>query len=93
MARPRRCRKICTEPAYDSFKPEGISVGEEITMTVDAFRSVICAGESIRTPVIVMCVITILFTILTIIEFQFRTRRIKAGKPIFHDFLEEKGLA
>ena len=44
-------------------------------------------------PVIVMCVITIVFTILTIIEFQFRTRRIKAGKPIFHDFLEEKGLA
>lgn len=40
-----------------------------------------------------MCVITIVFTILTIIEFQFRTRRIKAGKPIFHDFLEEKGLA
>ena len=63
------------------------------TYSVDAFRSVICAGESIRTPVIVMCVITIVFTILTIIEFQFRTRRIKAEKPIFHDFLEEKGLA
>ena len=63
------------------------------TYSVDAFRSVICAGESIRTPVIVMCVITIVFTILTIIEFQFRTRRIKAGKSIFHDFLEEKGLA
>jgi hypothetical protein len=40
-----------------------------------------------------MCVITIVFTILTLIEFQFRTRRIKAGKPIFHDFLEAKGLA
>ena len=38
MARPRRCRKICTEPAYDSFKPEGISVGEEITMTVDEYE-------------------------------------------------------
>ena len=63
------------------------------TYSVDAFRSVICAGESIQTPVIVMCVITIVFTILTIIEFQFRTRRIKAGKPIFHDFLEAKGLA
>ena len=33
-----RCRKICTEPAYDSFKPEGISVGEEITMTVDEYE-------------------------------------------------------
>ena len=63
------------------------------TYSVDAFRSVICAGESIQTPVIVMCVITIVFTILTLIEFQFRTRRIKAGKPIFHDFLEAKGLA
>lgn len=38
MARPRRCRKICTEPAYDSFKPEGISMGEEITMTVDEYE-------------------------------------------------------
>lgn len=63
------------------------------TYSVDAFRSVICAGESIQTSVIVMCVITIVFTILTLIEFQFRTRRIKAGKPIFHDFLEAKGLA
>ena len=63
------------------------------TYSVDAFRSVICAGESIQTPVIVMCAITIVFTILTIIEFQFRTRRIKSGKSIFHDFLEEKGLA
>lgn len=38
MARPRKCRKICTEPAYDSFKPEGISAGEEITMTVDEYE-------------------------------------------------------
>ena len=24
MARPTRCRRICFEPAYDSFVPEGI---------------------------------------------------------------------
>ena len=45
MARPRRCRKICTEPAYDSFKPEGISVGEEITMTVDEYEVIRLVGR------------------------------------------------
>ena len=38
MARPRRCRRICIEPAYDSFKPEGILTGEKINMTVDEYE-------------------------------------------------------
>lgn len=38
MARPTRCRKICIEPAYDSFKPEGIPTGERINMTVDEYE-------------------------------------------------------
>lgn len=38
MARPRRCRKICIEPAYDSFTPEGITTGEKINMTVDEYE-------------------------------------------------------
>lgn len=38
MARPIRCRRICTEPAYDRFKPDGILTGEQITMTVDEYE-------------------------------------------------------
>ncbi len=38
MARPRRCRRICTEPAYDSFIPEGISCGERVILTVDEYE-------------------------------------------------------
>ncbi len=38
MARPSRCRRICTEPAYDSFSPEGISCGERVVLTVDEYE-------------------------------------------------------
>ena len=38
MARPSRCRRICTEPAYDSFIPEGISCGEQVILTVDEYE-------------------------------------------------------
>lgn len=39
MARPTRCRKICAEPAYDSYRPMGIPTGEKITMTVDEYET------------------------------------------------------
>lgn len=38
MARPSRCRRICSEPAYDSFVPEGIAVKEQIILTVDEYE-------------------------------------------------------
>lgn len=38
MARPSRCRRICTEPAYDGFMPVGIPCGETITLTVDEYE-------------------------------------------------------
>ena len=40
MARPTRCRRICVEPAYDSFRPEGILTGERIHMTVDEYEAI-----------------------------------------------------
>lgn len=40
MARPTRCRRICTEPAYDSFRPEGYPAGGEIVMTLDEYETV-----------------------------------------------------
>lgn len=38
MPRPRRCRRICQEPAYESFMPQGISCGEEIVLTLDEYE-------------------------------------------------------
>lgn len=38
MARPSRCRRICSEPAYDSFIPQGIFCSGEIVLTVDEYE-------------------------------------------------------
>lgn len=38
MARPTRCRRICFEPTYDSFVPEGISSGGKIVLTLDEYE-------------------------------------------------------
>ena len=40
MARPVRCRRICTEPAYDKFRPEGIPTDGTINMTVDEYEAI-----------------------------------------------------
>ena len=40
MARPVRCRLICTEPAYDCFVPEGIGAGEQVTLTLDEYEAI-----------------------------------------------------
>ena len=40
MARPTRCRRICAEPAYDSFIPEGISTGERTGLTLDEYEAI-----------------------------------------------------
>lgn len=39
MARPTRCRKICTAPAYDSFRPDGIPADTTINMTLDEYEA------------------------------------------------------
>ncbi|NBK91257.1 DUF134 domain-containing protein [bacterium 1XD21-13] len=38
MPRPRRCRRICREPAYESFIPQGIPCGEEIVLNLDEYE-------------------------------------------------------
>lgn len=38
MPRPQRCRRICREPAFDCFQPEGISQGEPVVLTLDEFE-------------------------------------------------------
>ena len=63
------------------------------TYTVNAFRSTICGGESIRQAVIVLIGLTLIFSILTILQFNHMARRKKQGKLVLLDWLEEKGVA
>ena len=38
MARPQRCRKICAEPMFDRFIPEGQENIDNIILTVDEYE-------------------------------------------------------
>ncbi len=38
MARPRKCRRICTEPEYVLFMPDGIGKPETVTLTLDEYE-------------------------------------------------------
>ena len=40
MARPSKCRKICLEPVYDSFRPEGFPSDGTICLTLDEFEAI-----------------------------------------------------
>lgn len=40
MPRPSRCRRICDEPAYDSFAPCGTVAGAPISLTLDEYESI-----------------------------------------------------
>lgn len=63
------------------------------TYTVNAFRSTIAGGESIRTSVIVLIVLAVVFTALTILQFTYMARAKKNGKRILLDWLEVHGVA
>lgn len=63
------------------------------TYTVNAFRSTIAGGESIRISVIVLCDVAVVFTILTIIAFQIKAHLRREEKKDLYDYLEEHGLA
>ncbi len=40
MARPQRRRRICREPEYNVFRPEGVSDGSAIDLTCDEFETI-----------------------------------------------------
>ena len=63
------------------------------TYTVDAFRSTISGGGSIRASVILLILLTVVFTGLTILQFHRMARRRRNSQPLLIDWLEEKGLA
>ena len=63
------------------------------TYTVNAFRSTIAGGESIRASVVVLLVLTVVFTILTILQFSYMAYAKKKGKRVLLDWLEVHGVA
>ena len=40
MPRPQRRRRICREPEYAAFYPEGVAAGEEVRLTCDEFETI-----------------------------------------------------
>ena len=38
MPRPQRCRRVCEEPEFNSFSPDGIPNNTCITLTVDEYE-------------------------------------------------------
>lgn len=40
MARPRKCRRICSEPDFDRFVPDGASAGDIVILSVDEFETI-----------------------------------------------------
>lgn len=72
-------------PDIHSFLP--------FTYTVDAFRSTIAGGTSIMPCMVMLILITVVFSILTVLLFERRAHKIKAGKPTLTDLLEKLGLA
>ena len=40
MARPRKCRRICQEPEYALFKPEGVAAQETVILSLDEFETI-----------------------------------------------------
>ncbi len=63
------------------------------TYSVDAFRSAIAGGQSVITEITVLVLLTLIFTVLTVIVFEVRGKRIEESKPIMLDWIEEHGLA
>lgn len=63
------------------------------TYSVDAFRSAISGGQSVRSQVCVLFVISLVFTLLTILVFCVRAGKIRKDKKYIYGWLEEKGLA
>ncbi len=40
MARPIKCRRICTEPVYDSFVPDNALLNEDVILTLDEYETI-----------------------------------------------------
>ena len=62
------------------------------TYTVNAFRSTIAGGGSIKETVEVLIGIIVAFSLMTLLMFIVKAYKIKNNKPLLDELLEEKGL-
>lgn len=63
------------------------------TYTVTAFRSTISGGEDISGCLFFLLALTVVFTVLTVLEFRIRAARIERGDRTLIGWLEAHGLA
>ena len=63
------------------------------TYTVTAFRSTISGGEDISGCLLFLLALTVIFTVLTVLEFRIRAARIGRGDRTLIGWLEAHGLA
>lgn len=63
------------------------------TYTVTAFRSTISGGEDISGCLFFLLALTVIFTVLTVLEFRIRAARIERGDRTLIGWLEAHGLA
>ena len=63
------------------------------TYTVTAFRSTISGGEDISGCLCFLLALTVVFTVLTVLEFRIRAARIERGDRTLIGWLEAHGLA
>lgn len=63
------------------------------TYTVTAFRRAICGGESITGCIAYLALWLLVFTLMTILVFALRAKRIQTDKPTFMAWLEKHRLA
>ncbi len=40
MARPVKCRRVCSLPLHDTFRPVGKPAGAEVSMTVEEYEAI-----------------------------------------------------
>lgn len=40
MARPKKCRRVCSEPSFDCFSPDGAAFEDEVVLSVDEYETI-----------------------------------------------------
>lgn len=63
------------------------------TYTVNAFRNTISGEQSVVPCIVVLVSIIVIFSVLTLLLFNIKAKKINNNKETFFDYLEEKGLA
>ncbi|MCR5791642.1 MAG: YhgE/Pip domain-containing protein [Lachnospiraceae bacterium] len=63
------------------------------TYAIEAFKSTICGGTSIRKELFVLGMLTVFFAVCTLVAFIYRTKRIRQNSPTLYEWLVKRGIA